>query len=108
MFAKRIKTRRVKLGKTIEQVAVDCECTAGYIRNLEKGNSKTPSLELVEKLEASLKLSGLASQIPALVAERVREVENPAQLKLICSVLDADKETLKALKEVVSRDGEDT
>lgn len=107
IFAKRIREKRLKLEKTIEQVAVDCECSAGYIRNLEKGNSTTPSIALIKKLEACLKLSGLANQVPALVADRVKEVQNPTVLKMVVAVLEADKSTLRQLKESVFGEVED-
>lgn len=101
MFGQKMKKQRLKLSKSIEQLAVECECSAGYIKELEKG-IRSPSAKLTSKLEKSLKLTNLARQIPGIAAEKVK-LTRGTRLELIWKVIDADPGDLKKMKDVLEQ-----
>lgn len=49
-FAQRLKAARLKSGKSLQEVADAVGASKAHIWELERGNSKNPSLELLQSL----------------------------------------------------------
>jgi transcriptional regulator with XRE-family HTH domain len=65
-LGERLRTRRQELGLTLQHLAEVCDCTKGYLSQIENGRRESPpSRSLLEKLEGALtmppgSLTGLA------------------------------------------------
>ncbi len=58
VFAERLRTRRIELGLTQEELAEKERVTVGYISLLERGG-RSPPLERIESLATSLEVDPL-------------------------------------------------
>ncbi|MEY8416710.1 helix-turn-helix transcriptional regulator [Tissierella praeacuta] len=54
MVANRIKEERLKIGKSIYDMANETKLTPGYISNLERGERNNPSKETMEAIAKAL------------------------------------------------------
>lgn len=65
-FAARLKSLRMKSGKSLQEVADQVGISKGHLWDLESGNSKNPSAELLTKLSTcfNVSVSTLAGEEP--------------------------------------------
>lgn len=101
----KIHQLRIKKGLSLQDVADDVGASKAHIWDLEKGNSKNPSIELLTKIASSFKVSiaELVGEDPHALGEepelvalyRDLKVLNPSDLETIQVLVDQFKSKKK-------------
>jgi transcriptional regulator with XRE-family HTH domain len=92
-FAARLKSLRMKSGKSLQDVADAVGVSKGHLWDLESGNSKNPSAELLTKL------SGFFGVSVATLAGEAPGDQTAEEMKIMFRRLQGlDDKTLKLVK----------
>jgi transcriptional regulator with XRE-family HTH domain len=75
-YAARLKQFRMRSGKSLQELADAIGVSKGHLWDLESGNSKNPSIEILKKLSDfyGTSIATLAGEVPASDAEEKARV----------------------------------
>ena len=92
-LAARIKELRLRNGQSLQQVADSVGASKAHVWDLESGNSKNPSMELLTKLAVHFKTS-----VSHLVGEDPESTERPELVAMFRDLKSLDKDKLDMFK----------
>ena len=98
-LAARLKTLRMKSGKSLQEVADALEMSKGHLWDLEMGKSTNPSAELLKKLSNYFRVS-----LATLAGENPQDEEVSEDLRVMFRQLqDVDEKTLDIVRVILER-----
>jgi transcriptional regulator with XRE-family HTH domain len=82
-FGEFVRVRRRMLELTLEQVAKKIGSHKGYLSGIEMGRVNPPSMKLLPKLAAVLKVKPVTLMVMAYVEKAPKEIRKLVELKLL-------------------------
>ena len=106
-LACRINKLRKEKGLTLERLAVKADTSKAYISQLESGNSKKPSAEILFNIAVALDTSVAFLLGKTKKAADIEKVFTPPNLSKIAVEFGLDDSMIKRLAAVEHRDGKE-
>ncbi len=98
-FADKLKELRIRNNKSLQEVADAVGASKAHIWDLEKGNSKNPSLDLITRIASFLKVS-----VAELVGEDPNALnEDPDLVALYRDLKQLEGADLEAIRVIVEQ-----
>jgi transcriptional regulator with XRE-family HTH domain len=98
-FGDKLKELRIRNNKSLQELADAVEASKAHIWDLERGNSKNPSLDLITKIASFFKVS-----VAEMVGEDPNALnEDPELVAMYRDLKDLDGSDLETIRMLIER-----